>query len=122
MMGFDAGLLVELVILSFAAFRLTQFFVFDSLWGGNPHSGSKRSARIDKFAYNQEDGSDRSFLRGKYGDLMSCPWCIGFWISAATFTAYAVSAGQWGDYSLVMNVLLMFAVAGGQGLLNSLRD
>lgn len=111
----------EWIILSFAAYRFTQFFIYDSIWGGHPDSGSNRSVRVDKFAYTLE-GVDRSFVRGKIGDLLTCPWCLGFWLSAFTYVAFVVSMGLWVGTPLVVHFLTVFAVAGGQGLLNSLRE
>lgn len=113
--------IVQWVILSFASYRITRFFVFDSLIGAHPESGSKQSARVDSFAYNH-DGSNRNFVRGKIGDLLTCPWCLGFWISAACYLALVISTGGWAGVPLVVHLLGVFAVAGGQGFLNSLED
>lgn len=114
--GFPLSL-TEWVILSFAAFRFTQFFVFDSLMGFNPESGSKMSNRLDGFAYNK-DGSNRSYVRGKIGDLLTCPWCLGFWLSTATYLLFVISTHSWSSTPILGHVLGAFAVAGGQGFLN----
>lgn len=68
------------IIISVAAYRITRFFTFDSLMGFNLTSDSKISVRVDRFAYD-EDGSDRSWWRGKIGDLLGCPFCLGAHIS-----------------------------------------
>lgn len=111
----------EWIILAFAAFRFTQFFVFDSLAGFNPESGSKASIALDAFAYD-ETGKDRSFIRGKIGDLLTCPWCLGFWLSAFVYLAFIIASGRWDAYPLVIHLLGVFAVAGGQGFLNAHTD
>ena len=108
----------QYAVVILAAYRLTRFFVKDSLIGFGPDSGSKVSVRLDRWAYN-EDGGDRSFLRGKVGDLLTCVWCLGFWISAATYTAASVALGVWSDQPLIWHGVAIFAVAGGQGFLSS---
>jgi hypothetical protein len=109
---------LQYVVVVLAAYRLTRFFVKDSLIGFSPESGSSMSMRLDRFAY-AEDGTDRTWLRGKIGDLLTCVWCLGFWISAAVYTTAAVALGTWQDQPLVVNGLIVFAVAGAQGLLSS---
>lgn len=101
-----------------AAYRITRFLVKDSLIGFGPDSGSKTSVRLDRWAYN-EDGGDRSFLRGKVGDLLTCVWCLGFWVSAIVYVAAVVSLGEWDSIPLVWHGIAIFAVAGGQGFLSS---
>lgn len=110
---------VQWLILSFAAYRLTQFFVYDSLIGGNPESGSKQSVRLDRFAYDSETGQDRSFLRGKVGDLLTCPWCLGFWLSAASYLLFVAATDRWTGTAVVVHGLTIFSIAGLQGFLNS---
>jgi hypothetical protein len=106
---------LEFVLLVLASYRITRFFVSDSLMGFGPDSGSQVSAWVDRFAYT-EDGVDRSFLRGKLGDLLTCTWCLGFWVSLAALCAW----GQVAPWELgTEGVLTAFAVAGGQGFMNS---
>lgn len=109
---------LQYVVVAFAAYRITRFLVKDSLIGFAPDSGSAVSARVDQFAY-AENGADRSFLRGKIGDLLTCTWCLGFWVSAATYTAAAVALDEWSGQPLVWHGVSIFAVAGLQGLLNT---
>lgn len=101
-----------------AAYRITRFLVKDSLIGFGPDSGSSVSVRLDRWAYT-EDGADRSFLRGKVGDLLTCVWCLGFWVSAIVYVAATVSLGEWNSVPLVWHGIAIFAVAGGQGFLSS---
>lgn len=116
------------VVAALAAARLTQFFVFDTLMGAHPDSGSRFSVAVDRFAYWGQipapegyiDGDDRSFWRGKIGDLLTCPFCLGFWISAACYLAVVVYEGTWGASPLWVHVLSIFAVAGLQALANGL--
>lgn len=109
---------LQYVVVVLAAYRITRFFVKDSLIGFGPDSGSKVSSRLDKWAYN-DDGTDRSFLRGKVGDLLTCTWCLGFWVSLIVYVVAAVSLGEWASQPLAFHGVAIFAVAGGQGFLSS---
>lgn len=109
---------LEYVVLILAAYRITRFLVRDSLIGFGPDSGSAMSVRVDRFAYDG-DGNDRSFWRGKVGDLLTCVWCLGFWVSAIVYVAYAVAVGEWAGTPLVAHGVAVFAVAGGQGFISS---
>lgn len=106
---------IELVVLALAAYRITRFFVKDSLIGFGPDSGSAMSVRVDRFAYDS-DGNDRSWLRGKIGDLLTCTWCLGFWVSAAVVCAWTQTV----PWELgIKGVLTVFGVAGAQGYLGT---
>lgn len=109
---------LEYALVVLAAYRITRFFVKDSLIGFGPDSGSAVSVKLDKWAYN-DDGTDRSFLRGKAGDLLTCIWCLGFWVSLIVYVAAVVSLGEWNSLPLVWHGIIVFAVAGGQGFLSS---
>lgn len=119
------------VAMVLCAYRLTQFFVYDSLIGFSPEAGSKMSDRIDRFAYwpnlnsplraetDGPPGSDRSFFRGKLGDLLTCPWCLGFHLSWITYLAFVIPLGAWSGTPLLVHLASVFAVAGAQGFLQS---
>jgi len=132
--------LLELIVLTLAAARLTRFFILDSLmgFGIDSHTGqfvSPLAEKIDRFAYTQgeiddtgrvieQGGTDRSFLRGKIGDLLTCIFCLGFWISAACYFAFLGATIGWDgiiDIPLAVHGVTVFAVAGGQAYFNS-RD
>ena len=126
-MIFDA---VTYVILILAAYRITRFMVNDSLFGFGPASESRFSVKVDRFAYfsgtdeeviNGErlDGEGRSWPREKIGDLLTCTWCLGFWISAAVYLAFVFSTNSWDLAEPMVHGISIFAVAGGQGYLNS---
>lgn len=116
-MSLDWGWLVLVLGLGLASYRITRFLVVDSLFGMSPDSGSRFSVHVDHFAYSA-DGSDRNWLRGKIGDLLTCTWCLGFWISTGALAAWTWSV-PWQAASPQQWVLTAFAVAGVQGYLNS---
>lgn len=126
-MIFDA---ITYAILILAAYRITRFLVNDSLFGFGPTSESRMSVRIDRFAYFDQtdeevqegfrlDGEGRSWLREKIGDLLTCTWCLGFWVSAAVYLAFVFATDSWDLAEPVVHGISIFAVAGGQGFLNS---
>lgn len=103
------------IVVALAVFRLTRFFVFDSLVGAHPDSKSKFSRSLDRWAFTQDaKGDDRSWLRGKVGTLLTCPWCFGFWITVAVAAAWF-----WGP-DPVRWAIVVFALAAVAGLLNNL--
>ena len=112
---FEAIDVMTFVVLSFASYRATRFFVFDSLVGFNLASESQMSLRVDRLAYN-EDGSNRSWLRGKFGDLLNCTFCLGAHISwvlvCLWFTAWPWELG-------VQGWIYAFGVMGVQAILNA---
>lgn len=106
---------LALLVIALAAFRLTRFLVRDSLMGFGPESGSRMSVRVDAFAYDPE-GLDRSYLRGKVGDLATCNWCLGFHVSWVLLCAwYQLAPWELG----VQGWTVAFAIAGVQGFIAS---
>jgi hypothetical protein len=107
---------IDLVVVVLAAYRLTRFVVKDSLLGRLPSKTEPRGSgfrrALDEFAYDDR-GEDRSLLRGKLGDLLTCTWCVGFWLSL-------VALWGWTEGGLVVQwVVVLWAVAGAQGYLSS---
>jgi hypothetical protein len=125
------------IVLVLAAVRLTRFFVKDTLMGfGETNTGrfaSGLAVRLDRFAYTpptiddsgrvlDEGGDDRSFIRGKIGDLFTCTFCLGWWISAAVYFGYLGATIGWDgitDISWTIHGIAVFAIAGAQSYINS---
>ncbi len=106
----------EFALVALAAYRITRFIVVDSLLGRTASEDEPRGSglrlRLDQFAYDDE-GEDRSWLRGKVGDLLTCSWCLGFWVSVATLAAWTADV-EWLRWAVTG-----FAVAGAQGFVAS---
>jgi len=118
-------ILLTALFLGLAAYRITRFFVFDSLIGSDmgpdpdlPDPASRWAEILDAWAYDPQTHQDRNFVRGKIGDLASCPWCLGFWVSCLTFGLWTWSL-PWTAASPQNWVLNAFAIAGVQGFLSS---
>jgi hypothetical protein len=98
-----------------ASYRITRFFVRDSLIGFSLESESKMSQRLDAFCYTPE-GSNRNWATGFIGDLLTCVWCLGMHVSwilvCIWFRAWPWELGVDGWISA-------FAVAGGAGFISS---
>lgn len=107
--------IVELIVLILVAFRVTRFFTYDTLVGANPSSGSRFSVWLDGFAY-KADGRDRSWMRGKIGDLLVCHWCLGFHVVWILLTVW-FGVPPW-DFG-VEGWFTVFAVAGGAGVIGA---
>lgn len=103
------------VLVALAAYRVTRFFVFDSLMGFNLESRSKMSRWLDVRSYNSDgsDRDDRSWLWLKTVDLLVCPFCLGFWIT------FGIWAAVYYGPSWVLVPVAVFALAGVQTLLNA---
>lgn len=102
---------MTLAALSFAAYRLTQLVVWDTILD------PARTA-LELWQADRPASRTRAFIR----QLVSCIYCIGFWLSAATTVTYLTVAGQWGTAPLAVHGIECFAVAGGQALLNRWDD
>jgi hypothetical protein len=100
-------------IIALAAYRLTRFLVFDSLFGFNLASRSRMSGRLDRWAYTT-DGKDRTYWRGKLADLLVCPYCTGFWVTIGVWASWFYGP-TW-----LRVIVVLFAIAGVQAFLNHL--
>jgi hypothetical protein len=95
--------LPELALLGAASYRATQLGVHDTILDPARH-------RLATWHANKIDSKPRSLLM----QLISCIYCLGFWLSGAVLTAWWF----WRDNPIIQFGLLWFAVAGLQALLN----
>ncbi|MFF4179706.1 DUF1360 domain-containing protein [Streptomyces sp. NPDC001750] len=103
--------LTMLILLGTAAYRLTQLGVHDSILDPPRH-------RLAAWHAKNFDSKPRSFLM----QLISCTYCLGFWLSGATLGVYLVIHGAWDNTSWLGHGIEWLAVAGVQALLNRLDD
>jgi hypothetical protein len=102
------------IILGLACFRLTRLIVFDKI------TGFLRQPFFDEITEENEDGAvevyylpKRTPIKKFIGELLSCYWCTGVWISAAVITGYFFLP------VLFVPIILVFAVAGLAAILES---
>jgi hypothetical protein len=100
-----------LVILALAGYRATQLAVWDSILD------PVRGRIIDWQTRQPESG-----LRTAVVTLITCPYCMGWWLSGAILSTYLLATGQWTGAPLVVHGLEWLAVAGGAVLLNRWDD
>jgi hypothetical protein len=109
------------VVVALAAFRLTRVVTTDKI-------SLPLRDRLYDFAWNDDDpvaipGTHptayspraRAPWRTWLWTLLTCGWCLGFWVAAATYSAW-----RWWDTEAVRAVITVFAIAGAQGLLGSI--
>lgn len=84
--------MTDIAIDTLAAYRLTRLIQTDTF----PVSIAVRE-------FVRKNGSDTLL------EMMECPWCLGFWVSAGVASARAVAPRQW---SFLAKALATSAVVG----------
>lgn len=92
-------LLMFLVVVAAAA-RITRLVVTDTITEPArawllPRIARSRFERT-RISHGM-DASPPTRIRGFVLDMLQCPWCIGFWISAALIGAASLASGVWVD-------------------------
>lgn len=101
----------QLLVAVLASYRLTRVVTIDTLWkttrdGLVLWAGQLRHRRV---------ATPVAFLGEKLAELVECPWCTGVWVSGAV-TCAVLRTWPW-DLGLA-GLVLVFTVAGGQGLVS----
>jgi len=107
--------LLNIALLALASFRLTRLLVFDKI------TEFIREPFFDEFEEENEEGvlevyylPKKSGVKKFMGDLLSCYWCTGIWVSTFIVVAYYISP----EYSTP--IILILAVAGIASILEAL--
>lgn len=102
-------------IFSFAVFRLTHLFVYDKI------TSFIRAPFIEEIQITEEDGTVSTYmkiretgLRKFFGELLSCYWCTGIWVSALLLLCY-----EWIP-KVAEPIILLLAVAGVAAIIETL--
>lgn len=125
-------LALTILVLGWASFRITRFFVSDSLLGMGTHdavengqvvqeTNSPLAGVVYRWAYN-EDGTNKGPVRGRIGDLVGCSWCFGAWVSFAAWGLWTWSLPWQPAVQFQQWWICAIAVAGVQAYLNSRPD
>lgn len=101
----------ELAILALAGYRGTQLAVHDTLLD------PLRDRIYARHAANTE-----SHPMGWVVTLISCVYCMGWWIAGALLATYLLVTGQFHGTPLLVHGIEWLAVAGGAVLLNRWDD
>ncbi|WP_327415409.1 DUF1360 domain-containing protein [Streptomyces sp. NBC_01233] len=103
--------LTELALLGFAGYRATQLAVHDTIL-------DPVRDRIHAWHEQRPDSSVRSAVVS----LISCVYCMGWWISGALLAAYLLLTDQFAGLPLLLHGVEWFAVAGAAVFLNRVDD
>lgn len=107
---------MELTILILASFRVTRLLVYDTIteWLRRPFhetiEETNNNGEVDIYIKVKGTG-----LQAFIGELLTCHWCIGFWVSTVVLLAFVYL--PWS-----IPLLILFAISGGAALLMSLVD
>lgn len=101
--------LLILLILGFCAYRITRFFIVDSLL-------NEKREQFHLWVINDAPGP--KILRQKAFELTSCTWCFGFWVSLIVYGVY-IQEYIW-DWT-VKNWLSAIALSGIQGFIHAIE-
>ncbi|MFP7295804.1 DUF1360 domain-containing protein [Neobacillus niacini] len=106
---------LTLTLLGLACFRLTRLIVFDKI------TEFLREPFFDEINEENEDGTVEVYYLPKstpfkkfIGELLSCYWCTGVWISAGIVTGYLLIP------TIFVPIILIFAVSGLAAILESI--
>lgn len=107
--------LLDFIIVALASFRLTRLIVFDKI------TEFLRAPFFDEIEEENEEGIMEVYYLPKQtpikkfiGELLSCYWCTGVWVSTAIVMGYLLLP------SVFVPIILVFAVAGLAAMLESL--
>ncbi|WP_371239685.1 DUF1360 domain-containing protein [Streptomyces pimonensis] len=102
---------MELAVLGAASYRATQLGVHDTIL-------DPARQRLHAWHANNLDSRPRAFIV----QLISCIYCLGWWLSGVTLLVYLLATDSWGDTSWIVHGIEWFAIAGIQALLNRRDD
>ncbi|ERN52872.1 DUF1360 domain-containing protein [Alkalihalophilus marmarensis] len=106
---------IDFVILFLAVFRLTHLIVFDRLFD------RVRNIFVEIIEEIQDDGEVYQYIESKgrglrklIGNVISCYWCTGVWVSIFLVIAFVFL------YQIIWIPLLIFAISGAAGIIESM--
>jgi hypothetical protein len=107
--------LLDFIIVALASFRLTRLIVFDKI------TEFLRNPFFDEIEEKNQEGKTEVYyvpkettLKKFIGEMLSCYWCTGVWVSAAIVTGYLLSP------AVFVPIILVFAVAGLAAIVESI--
>ncbi|WTW95408.1 DUF1360 domain-containing protein [Streptomycetaceae bacterium NBC_01309] len=101
----------ELALLAFAGYRATQLAVHDVIL----------DPVRDRVHHWRDDAPD-SRARVAVITLISCVYCLGWWIAGGLLATYLLATGRFDDAPLLVHGIEWGAVAGAAVLLNRWDD
>lgn len=83
---------MTLVIDALATFRLTRLIIEDTI----------TAPLREKVKYQAMREVDTPGMAAKIETLLSCPWCVGFWVACGVVTARTVAPRLWDPAARVL--------------------
>jgi hypothetical protein len=110
---------LSFLILALASYRLTRVVTDDTITDAARAWVWRRAYIVSAYdsERDQETTMTRSVAWSWLYRLVSCPFCVGWWVSLACYWAWWYSAWAW-----MRPALSAVAVAGGQAFISSRRD
>lgn len=102
--------LALVAVLGTASYRLTRLVTRDTITDGF-RSG------LARWAWDEHREQWRGRFRRRVQQLLTCPFCLGVWISAAVYVWADLAQLGAPETGIAGDVVLVAAVAGVQGLL-----
>lgn len=118
-MVFELALVIKLIIIGLATYRLARFIAHDDLivepriWMSDKvfiYSPSGEIADYQPLGPDNWFGKTISFIRYKLAYLLTCALCLGFWIAVGMYLVI-------GTWAFVDALIFVLAVAGLQTFL-----
>lgn len=88
--------LVLFVLLALACYRVTRLITTDKIT--EPIFDRLRFG-LERRWYEKHDGGSDTHFNSKLAFMLSCPWCIGFWVSGAGTLLVSLAYGL--DYPIL---------------------
>lgn len=95
-------ILVVVVVLALATWRVTHFFLEDSLID---------ISRAKWLAWLSQRATKMRYRKAL--ELSTCPWCLSIWIAAAATAAWRFGTSDGAGTAVVWTIVTWLAVAGG---------
>ena len=89
--------LTTILLLALAIFRITRLIAYDTITEG---------LRSRFFEEMEEDSETYLIPTGFVGKLISCHWCVGFWVSVIVYLGYVLIP------IIANHIIIIFALAG----------
>ncbi|MEW2568334.1 DUF1360 domain-containing protein [Streptomyces sp. NPDC047070] len=103
--------LTELALLAAAGYRATQLVVHDTILDA-PRG----------VLFNWHSRKPESTIRTAAITLISCVYCMGWWLSGLILAVWLLATGRWHEAPLAVHAVEWLAVAGAAVIVNRIDD
>ena len=112
------------LVLALAAFRITRLIGWDDLppvararaWVTGASMRSQSTSNTAMRLTNDESKDTWVYKRPLLAHMITCPYCMGFWVAAVTYIAWVFVPTQ------MLYVAAVFALSGAIGIIARMLD